>query len=76
MEVLSLGVESELQLPAYTTATEMPGLSSVCNLYHSWQQCQILNLLSEAKDPASILVDTSWVLHPLNYNGNSYKLNF
>ena len=30
-----LGVESELQLPAYTTAIAMPGPSHVCDLYHT-----------------------------------------
>ena len=44
------GVESELQPPAYATATAMPDLSCVCNLYHSSQQHQTLNLLSEARD--------------------------
>ena len=37
MEVPRLGVESELQLVAYTTATATPHLSCVCNLYHSSQ---------------------------------------
>ena len=46
MEGPSLGVESELQLPAYATATAMPDLSHVCDLYHSSQQHQILNPLS------------------------------
>ena len=33
-----LGVESELQPPAYTTATTPPDLSRVCDLHHSsWQ---------------------------------------
>ena len=45
-----LGVDSELQLLAYTTATAMPDLSRVCNLYCSSQQCRILNPLSEARD--------------------------
>ena len=35
MEVPRLGVKSELLLPAYTTATAMPDLSCVHNLYHS-----------------------------------------
>ena len=35
MEVPRLGVESELQLPAYTTATATPDPSHVCNLHHS-----------------------------------------
>ena len=45
-----LGVESELQLLAYATATATQDLSHVCNLHHSSQQYQILNPLSEARD--------------------------
>ena len=48
MEVPRLGVELELQLPAYATAT--PDLSHICSLYHSSQQRQIVNPLSEARD--------------------------
>ena len=50
MEVPRLGDESELQLQAYTTDTAMWDLSHVCDLYHSSQQRQILNPLSEARD--------------------------
>ena len=35
MEVPRLGFQSELQLPAYTTATAMQDLGCVCDLYHS-----------------------------------------
>ena len=35
MEVPRLGVELELQPPAYTTATATPDPSRACNLYHS-----------------------------------------
>ena len=35
MEVHGLGVESELQLLAYTTATAMRDPSCVCELHHS-----------------------------------------
>ena len=35
MEVLRLGVESELQLLAYTIASAMPDLSHDCDLHHS-----------------------------------------
>ena len=35
MEVPRLGVKSELQLPAYTTATAMWDLSRVCYLHHN-----------------------------------------
>ena len=50
MEVPSLGVELELQLLAYTTATATPDPSSICDLRHSLWQRQILNPLSEAWD--------------------------
>ena len=33
MEVLRLGVELELQLPAYTTATAMQDPSRICDLH-------------------------------------------
>ena len=61
METPRLGVESELQLPAYATATAMPDLRLVCNLHHSLWQHQILNPLSEAGDETHILMDTSQV---------------
>ena len=50
MEVPQSRVESELQLPAYTTATATSDLNLVFDLYHSSQQCRILNPLSEARD--------------------------
>ena len=42
MEVPRLGVDSELQLPIYITATATWDLSCICDIYHSSQQCQIL----------------------------------
>ena len=51
-----LGVKSELQLPAYATVTATWDLSWVCNLHHRFQQCRILNPLSEARDQTCILV--------------------
>ena len=58
MEVPKLGVESELQLPADTTATAMWDPNHVCDLHHSSQQRQILNPLSRPEiEPAS-----SWTL--------------
>ena len=63
MEVPRLGVESELQLPAYTTATAMQDLSRICDLHHSFQQGQILNPLSKARDQTCILMDTSQVCY-------------
>ena len=50
MELPRLGVQSEVQVSAYTTATATQDLSRVCDLYHSSWQCQILNPLSEARD--------------------------
>ena len=61
MEVSRLGVESELQLLACTTATATQDPSCICDLHHSSQQCQILNPLSEARDWTCILKDSSWV---------------
>ena len=58
MKVPRLGVESELRLLAYSTATAMPDPSGVCDLHHrSWQH-QILNPLSEARDGTLVLMDT------------------
>ena len=61
MEVPRPGAELELQLPATVTATVMPHLSCVCDLYCSLQQCQNLNPLSGTRDRTCILTDTSQV---------------
>ena len=58
MEVPRLGVESELQLLAYTTVTAMPDPSYACDLHHSSEQHQILNPPSEA----GIEPPTPWFL--------------
>ena len=50
MEVPRLGVKSELQLPAHTTATATPVPGLIFDLHHSARQCRILNPLSEARD--------------------------
>ena len=50
MEVPRLGVQSELQLLGYTTATATPDPSRICNLNHSSRQRWILNTLSKARD--------------------------
>ena len=44
------GVQSELQPPAYTTASATPDLSLVCDLHHSSQQRWTLNPPLEARD--------------------------
>ena len=58
MEVSGLGVESELQLLAHTTATETLDLSCICDLHCSLLWRWIPNLVIEAKDQTLILVDT------------------
>ena len=73
MEVPRLGVELELQLPAYTTATAMPDPSRSCNLHHSSQQCWILNPLSKAGDRTCILMDPSRVHSLPSHNRNSWQ---
>ena len=47
------GVELELQLPAYATATATQDRSRVYDPHHSSWQHWILNLLSEARDRTS-----------------------
>ena len=64
MEVPRLGVESELQLPAYTTATATPDPSHLCNLRHNSRPCRILNPQREASDGTHLLMDTSHILTP------------
>ena len=59
MEVPGLGVESELQLLTYATATPDP--SRVCDLHHSSWQHRTFNLLSKARDRTCIFVDTSQI---------------
>ena len=50
VEVLRLGVQSKLQLPAYARATAMPDPSLNCDLHHSSWQRWILNPLREARN--------------------------
>ena len=61
MEVPRLGVELELQPPAYTSATATQDLSCICDLHHSSRQCWIPDALSEARDRTRILMDTSQI---------------
>ena len=59
MEVSRLGVQSELQLLAYATATS--DLSQVCDPHHRSRQRWILNLLSEARNRTRNLMVPSWI---------------
>ena len=57
MEVPRLRVQSELQLPAYTTATAMEDPSQLWDLHHSSRQHWILNRVRPGIEPV-----TSWFL--------------
>ena len=61
MEVPRLGVELELQLLAYATATTIRDLSCVCDLHRSSRQRQILTPLSQATDHTCVLMETSQI---------------
>jgi len=56
-------IQSELQVPAYTTATATRDPTSLCDLHHSSWQRQILNPLSEARDRTKVLVNTSQICY-------------
>ena len=58
MEVPGPGVELELQLQAYTTATAALDWSHICKLCHGLWQQQTLNSLNEARDRTCILTKT------------------
>ena len=62
IEIPRLEVESELQLPAYITATATEDPSCICDLYHSSQQCWIYNPLSEDTDWTCSLMVPSQVV--------------
>ena len=61
MEISRLGIEPEVQLLTYATATATLDPSQICDLHHSSRQHQILNPLSGAKDWTHILMDTSHI---------------
>ena len=59
MEVPGPRVKSELQPPAYATATATPDWSHICNLRHSLGQRRILNPLGKVRDRTRILTETT-----------------
>ena len=71
MEVPRLGVKTELQLPAYTTATATWDLSRICDLHRSSQQHWIFNPMSKARDQTRVIKGTSWVHYGLATMGTS-----
>ena len=58
IEVPRLGVQLELLLPAFATATATLDPSHICDLYHSSWQCRILSPLRDARDGTCVLMDT------------------
>ena len=58
MEAPRLGVEVELQVPAFATATATSILSRICDLHSSCQHW-FLNPLNEARDGTCVLMGTS-----------------
>ena len=71
MEVPRLGVESELYLPVYTTATAARDPGCIYNLSCRSQPHQMLNPPSKARDPTCIFMGTGWVLNLLSHHRNS-----
>ena len=61
MDIPRLGVESELHLPAYTTATATQDASCLCKLHHSSWQHQMLDPLCKVRDQTCIFMDSSWI---------------
>ena len=61
MEVLPLGVKSELQLLAHAKATATSNPSRVCDLHYSSRQRRILNPRSETRAQTCVLLGTGQV---------------
>ena len=76
MEFPRLGVQSELQLPAYAGATVTPDLSRVCDLHHSSRQRQILTPLREVRDRARNLMVPSRIRFRCATMGSPYAVFF
>ena len=76
MEVIGLGVKSELQLLAYTIATATWDPSCICDLHHGSRQHQIPDPLKEARDRTLILLDTSQICFCCTTPGTSSSLPF
>ena len=61
MEVLRLGVESELQLLAYTIVIAMPDLSHICDL----TTAQLVSMRTQVQSLASLSGLRIWHCHGL-----------
>ena len=73
MEFPRLGVELELQLLAYATATATWAPSHIFEIHHSSRQCWILNPLSEARDKTRILMNTGQVRYQWATTGPKFR---
>ena len=71
MEVPRLGVESELQLWAYTTATAVLDPSYICDLPCTLQHHLILKPLVRPRIKLASSQTLYWVLNPLSHNRSS-----
>ena len=77
MEVPRLGVELELDLMAYATATAMPDLSHIFDLCHSSRQCRILNPRGRpGTEPASSWILVRFVTHWASTGTPYYLIGF
>ena len=70
MEIPRPRIKSELQLPAYITATATQDLSRIHNLCHSLTHWERPGL-----EPTSSWI-LCWILNPLSHNKNSSKQYF
>ena len=68
-----LGVQLELQPPAYTTAAATQDLSHICKLHHSSRQCWILNPLSKARDQTHNFMVPSWIRFHCTTSGTPWR---
>ena len=67
MEFPRLGVKSELQLQAYTTATASQDLSHICDLQHStWQCWSLTHWVRPGIEPTSSWMIVGFVSHWAN----------
>ena len=76
MEVSRLGVKSELQRPASTTAIARQDLSRIGNLHSTSRQHGILNPMSKGRDGTPNLMVTSGIHFRYTTAGNFRKLSF
>ena len=76
MVVPRLGVESELESPAFTRATATLDPSHFFDLHHSSQEHWILNPVSKARDQTCNLLGSYSDSFPLHPNRNSWPGKF